>query len=132
MALLPIQHQIPATSNFPLSAVARLIESLVAATVAVLTIGCLVKADILLFLGGFLSVPPERESLDSGTGSWKLAFREGRQQVQLDFSSREGVKAAEVPFGVQLELSSRWGKPYLFYFFRDPDEGRRVEFERSK
>src|SRR5207249_9150303 len=28
------------------------------ATVAVLTIGCLVKADILLFLGGFLSVPP--------------------------------------------------------------------------
>ena len=58
MALLPIQHQIPATSNFPLSAVARLIESLVAATVAVLTIGCLVKADILLFLGGFLSVPP--------------------------------------------------------------------------
>src|SRR4051812_18783896 len=71
-------------------------------------------------LPGFLSVPPERESLDSGTGSWKLAFREGRQQVQLDFSSREGVKAAEVPFGVQLELSSRWGKPYLFYFFRDP------------
>jgi hypothetical protein len=87
---------------------------------------------IAVELPGFLSVPPERESLDSGTGSWKLVFREGRQQVQLDFSSRGGAKAAETPFGAQLNVSSGWGKPYLFYFFRDPDEGRRVEFERDK
>lgn len=83
-------------------------------------------------LPGFLNTPPEPEELDSGDGVWKLISREGKQEVQLEFQSRQGKNASRVPFGAMLEISKSLGRPTLYYFIRDPDEGRMVEFERAK
>lgn len=83
-------------------------------------------------LPGFLNMPPAPEELDSGDGVWKLISRDGKQQVQLEFRSREGKSALVVPYGAMLEISKGLGKTTLYYFIRDPDEGRMVEFERTK
>jgi hypothetical protein len=65
--------------------------------------------------------------LDSGTGLWKLASREGKQQLQLEFQAIAGWKDA-LPYGTQVEVS----KGVLFYFLGDADEGRRVSFEKKQ
>jgi hypothetical protein len=77
-------------------------------------------------------MPPAPEELDSGDGVWKLVSREGKQEVQLEFRSRQGRNASEVPYGAMLEISKGLGNATLYYFIRDPDEGKMVEFERSK
>jgi hypothetical protein len=64
--------------------------------------------------------------LDTGSGAWRIVSRDGKQLVQLDFQAIEGWKDA-LPFGTQLNVS----RGSLFYFFGDPDEGRRVAFERK-
>jgi hypothetical protein len=64
--------------------------------------------------------------LESGSGLWKLVSREGRQQVQLDFQTIVGWKDA-LPYGTQLNVSSG----SLYYFWGDPDEGRRASFEKK-
>jgi hypothetical protein len=64
--------------------------------------------------------------LENGRGVWKLVSREGKQQVQLDFQVITDWKDG-LPFGTQLEVS----RGSLYYFLGDPDEGRRVEFERK-
>lgn len=83
-------------------------------------------------LPGFLNTPPEPEGLDSGDGVWKLISREGKQEVQLEFQSRQGKNASRVPFGAMLEITKGLGRPTLYYFIGDPDEGRMVEFERER
>ncbi len=80
-------------------------------------------------LPGFLTTPPEP---DSGEGVWKLISRDGKQEVQLEFRSRRGEDASRVPFGAMLEISKGLGRPTLYYFIGDPDEGRMVEFERER
>ena len=80
-------------------------------------------------LPGFLNTPSE---LDSGEGVWKLTSRDGKQEVQLEFQSRQGEDAARVPYGATLEISKGLGNPTLYYFIGDPDEGRMIEFERAK
>ena len=64
--------------------------------------------------------------LESGSGTWKLVSREGKQQVQLDFQIIGGWNDA-LPYGKQLDVS----KNSLFFFLGDPDEGKRISFERK-
>lgn len=64
--------------------------------------------------------------LESGRGVWKLVSREGKQQLQLDFQVIAGWKDA-LPYGTQLDAL----RGTIFYFFGDPDDGRRIEFERE-
>lgn len=36
-----------------------------------------------------------------------------------------------MPMGTQLYLKYSWLKPVLFFFLGDPDEGRKIEFEKK-
>lgn len=64
--------------------------------------------------------------LESGSGVWKLLSHDGNQQVQLDFKAISDWKDA-LPYGTQLVVS----KGSLFYFMGDPDEGRKIAFEKK-
>jgi hypothetical protein len=76
--------------------------------------------------------PPEvADRLVTGSGDWKLASREGRQQVQLNFNVIATGQRGRVPYGTQLNVSKRGSLVSLFYFQGDPDQGRKVEFERK-
>jgi hypothetical protein len=68
---------------------------------------------------------------DTGTGLWKLASREGKQQVQLDFHAKAGSKEGDIPYGTQMDVTKGWSAVSLYYFLGDADEGRRVSFERK-
>ncbi len=67
--------------------------------------------------------------LDSGNGAWRLASREGKQQIQLNFQTMEGEK--DVPYGMQVEVSRGWSAVSLDYFLGDADEGRRISLEKK-
>jgi hypothetical protein len=75
--------------------------------------------------------PGASDGLVTGSGTWKLVLREGKQQVQLDFAAIAVGRRGGVPYGTQLDVSKGWSAVSLFYFEGDPDEGRRVEFERK-
>lgn len=64
--------------------------------------------------------------LESGSGVWKLVSHDGKQQVQLNFKTISDWKDV-LPYGTQLDVS----KGSLFYFLGDPDEGRRVAFQKK-
>lgn len=78
---------------------------------------------------GFLYIPGrDAARLDTGSGTWELVSREGKQQLQLYFTAIEAWRDG-LPYDTQLEVST--GR--LYYFFGgDADEGRRVEFERKR
>jgi hypothetical protein len=59
---------------------------------------------------------------NSGQGRWKRVTDEGRDQLQLIF---------EGGYGTQLLVSDSWGGPTLTYFLGDPDQGRRIELQKS-
>lgn len=73
---------------------------------------------------------PKRRTvrLDSGSGVWKLVFREGKQQIQLNFQTMQGNK--DVPYGTQIDVSMGRSVMSLYYFLGDADEGRRVTLEK--
>ena len=58
---------------------------------------------------------------NSGSGTWKLMMRDGRQQIQLAFDES---------YGTQLEVVRSGNAWTLQYFLGDPDEGRKIELER--
>jgi hypothetical protein len=62
--------------------------------------------------------------LESGTGTWKRTS-EGNEKIQLNFQTIAAWKEA-LPYGTQLNVSDG----SLYYFLGDPDEGRRVSFEK--
>ncbi|HKW63420.1 MAG TPA: hypothetical protein VJN89_12805 [Candidatus Acidoferrum sp.] len=69
--------------------------------------------------------------LESGSGLWKLVGEGSNQEVQLDFHSITDWKEANLPYGMQLDVSRGFSTTVLFYFLDDPDEGKRVEFEKK-
>jgi hypothetical protein len=76
---------------------------------------------------GLFYFPKRRPArLESGSGTWGLVSREGKQQVQLNFQVINDWKDA-LPYGTQLDVSGK----SLFYFVGDADEGRRVTFEKK-
>lgn len=88
---------------------------------------------VALNMPGLFFFPEHRDArLESGSGTWKLVLREGRQQLQLDFKEIAGWKKSELPYGTQLEVSKGWSSLSLYYFLGDADEGRRVDFEKQK
>jgi hypothetical protein len=66
--------------------------------------------------------------LDTGSGHWALVSEENEQQVQLSFQTMAGNK--DVPYGTQLFISKGLSKVSLFNFLGDPDQGRRISFEK--
>jgi hypothetical protein len=64
--------------------------------------------------------------LENGNGVWKLVSRGGQQDLQLEFQSRANEQAAG-SVGRRFHISGG----SLFYFIGDPDEGRRVSFEKK-
>jgi hypothetical protein len=64
--------------------------------------------------------------LESGSGIWKLVSREGKQQLELDFQVVAGWNSG-LPYGAPLDVT----RETVFYFLEDPDDGRRVEFEKE-
>jgi hypothetical protein len=77
--------------------------------------------------------PPEvSDRLVRGSGVWELVSREGGQQVQLNFEAITIGQRGKVPYGTQLNVSKGWSAATLFYFQGDPDQGRRIEFERKQ
>ena len=82
---------------------------------------------------GLFYFPGRRAArLESGNGVWKLVSREGKQQVQLDFRVIANWKEANFPYGTQLDVTRGWSAVTLFYFLGDADEGRRIDFEKSR
>ena len=54
--------------------------------------------------------PPEADDrLVTGSGVWKLASREGRQQVQLQFNAITAGQRGNVPYGTMLNVSTGLG-----------------------
>jgi hypothetical protein len=74
--------------------------------------------------------PAAADGLVTGGGTWKLVSREGKQQVQLDFSAIAIGRRGGVPYETYLDISKGWSATSLFYFQGDPDEGLRIEFEQ--
>jgi hypothetical protein len=67
----------------------------------------------------------------TGTGSWKLVHREGRQQVWLTFKSIDGWNKG-LPYGDVLSISDGWAGPSFDYFLGDPDQGRRIRLRKTR
>ena len=82
--------------------------------------------------GLFYSPGRRAARLESGRGVWKLVSGEGKQQVQLDFHVIAEWKEIDLPYGTQLDVSRGWSAVSLFYFLGDPDEGRMIDFEKSR
>lgn len=59
---------------------------------------------------------------NSGSGSWKLITKDGRQQIQVSFDG---------DYGTQFEIAKDGGAWKLFYFLGDPGEHRRLEYTKS-
>jgi hypothetical protein len=79
-------------------------------------------------LYGFLAA----DRLVTGTGIWKLVSREGGQQVRLQFNAITAGQRGNVPYDTNLYVSTGLTSTVgLFYFRGDPDEGRRIEFEKK-
>jgi hypothetical protein len=68
--------------------------------------------------------------LITGSGVWKLVKTEGREQVQLEFRAITVGQQGAVPYGTHLNVSGRSSRS-LYYFQGDPDQARRIEFERN-
>jgi hypothetical protein len=67
-----------------------------------------------------------------GRGTWRLMRIDGEQKVALDFRAIADSRGQhDVDYGTQLNISRTWSAPVLFYFQGDPDNGRRIEFERK-
>jgi hypothetical protein len=78
--------------------------------------------------------PPDvADGLVTGSGVWKLISLEGEQQIQLDFHAIvKGKRGTHgLPYGTQLDISKGWSTTRLFYFQGDPDDVRKVTFERE-
>src|SRR5258706_1167130 len=73
----------------------------------------------------------KRVEFVNGAGSWKLNSDDTKQNLLLLFKSIEGAKSAEVPFGTQVEIAHVGAKIVLFYFQGDPDEAKRIKFEKK-
>ena len=70
-------------------------------------------------------------NLDAGTGTWKLVSREGRQEIQVNFSSiTAGSTQLPVPYGTQIMISKPWSVVNLEYYIGDQDQGVQVELEK--
>jgi hypothetical protein len=83
-------------------------------------------------LPGIFYFPGQHDArLETGSGVWKLATREGEQQVQLKFKKIRDWKENDLPFGTQLDVSRAWTAVNLFYFVGDPDQGERIDFEKT-
>jgi len=69
----------------------------------------------------------------SGSGTWSLTRNDGgrEERVRLTFTSVEGSKGRNLPYGAELFIQGSSKKPRLFYFKGDPDEGQRVVFRRE-
>lgn len=81
---------------------------------------------------GLFYFPQSRPArLESGNGAWELVSREGKQQIQLVFHAIADWNTTDLPYGTPLEVSRGWSAMSLYYFIGDPDEGRRIEFERK-
>jgi hypothetical protein len=81
-------------------------------------------------------VPPydmkPRMRLDSGSGIWKLASWEGAQHLQLEFHDLPSVDSnSHGSYGLPLTVSKGWSAISLYYSLGDPDEVRRVTFEKK-
>ena len=70
--------------------------------------------------------------LDSGIGLWRLAFWDGAQHVQLEFQqlSIKG-RQDQHAYGFPLIVSKGWSGTTLYYSLGDPDDARRVIFEKQ-
>ena len=82
--------------------------------------------------GATYYAPPEvKDRVFSATGTWKLEKYEGRQEVRLVIQSITSGPSARLPYSSGLGISTGWSSVVLYYFQGDPDEGRRVDFEKQ-
>ena len=68
----------------------------------------------------------------SGSGTWTLVLRDGSPEVQLNFDSIGGSPNIRTPYGTQLHIWGQRPDILLYYSEGDPDEGRRIEFEKQR
>ena len=70
--------------------------------------------------------------LDSGIGSWRLAPWNGAPHVLLEFQQLSAKGSQEQrTYGLPLTVEKGWSRITLYYSLGDPDEARRVTFERQ-
>ena len=75
--------------------------------------------------------PPEAaDRLVTGNGDWKFVPGGSGQHIQLVFQAITVGQRGRVPYGTQLNVAKDRSSLNLFYFDGDPDQGRRIEFER--
>jgi hypothetical protein len=68
--------------------------------------------------------------LESGSGKWTVVSSEGEQRVRLEFLEIAGWDKNGLPYGTELRVSMHSSPIQLYYFVGDPDEGKRVAFEK--
>jgi hypothetical protein len=80
-------------------------------------------------LFGFPGRRPAR--LESGSGTWKIASRDGEPRVELVFQDIADWDSKALPFQTPLFVSGRSSSLQLYYFLGDPDDGSTVAFEKQ-
>lgn len=81
---------------------------------------------------GLLYGDQRSASLDAGTGTWRLVSREGRQEIQVNFSSiTAGSTQLRIPYGTQIMVSKPWSTVGLEYYIGDQDQGMQIELEKK-
>jgi hypothetical protein len=67
----------------------------------------------------------------TGSGTWTLSTKERGTNVELVFQTLRGGHESRVPYGTFVLVERGSGdRVVLFYFQGDPDENRRIEFEK--
>lgn len=64
----------------------------------------------------------------TGSGTWKLG---DGGEIRLTFTFIKDWNQNELPYGTALGTSQGWSALTLYYYLGDPDERRRVEFEKN-
>ena len=75
-------------------------------------------------------LPPAREGLVDGSGTWRLTRNDGAQAVRLTFEVITRGGEGGVPHGTSLGILASSRDTRLFYFKGDPDEFNRIFFEK--
>ena len=76
--------------------------------------------------------PPDAgQATVTGNGTWHLSFTGSKQQIQLNFQTITTGQKSSLPYGTQLNVTGRQASLKLFYFQGDPDQAKRIEFDRK-
>lgn len=86
-------------------------------------------APMTLYMGADVA-PTAKTWLLSGSGTWRLTANEGHEIIELSFKSIRDGLGGRFPFQTY-SIPLQAGKQEIYYFEGDPDNYKRIVFERK-